>query len=377
MIMSRGAEDKIYQVKRSIFPQKVAVVLESLCVGGFISEDEMKTLETAYKLAREKSVYTGFLVAYKSLKCLYYSTMIDDCIEMSKELNRPIDLMWSAKRWKNEHDVMGRFIALKKLAGNHETYDVSRFEALLPVKFPGYVIKTSTRLGMEGLRQRHCVASYGPRIKTGNTCICSVFVHKRRFTVEIAISPQADKKPRLRVTNAKTRFNQEASPDVMRVIKDFLGIKAPKAVTDSSGKNGTAERKERMLALIYSKLREIGVTEVTVRFNGYGDSGCIEHIGYDNNETQDDHIIVPYERPVPHSWHDDEGVVVVEMSLKDAIEEVSMEYISDTEVDWYNDCGGFGELKIDVEMGLMSLDISQRSEYSELAFSDEWDILSS
>lgn len=78
-------------------------------------------------------------------------------------------------------------------------------EKHLPKRFSGYLIRTSRRLGMEGLRQRHCVASYDSRLRKGDCAIVAVFADRQRWTVELRLTN--DTETPLRIDQIKTRYN--------------------------------------------------------------------------------------------------------------------------------------------------------------------------
>ena len=106
-----------------------------------------------------------FLVAYLSLK--KQGVPVEDTVLMAGSLKRRINLSWSARRWKEAHDKFSRMVTLEKLAKSSVDYSLDDYRAVLPNHWPGYLIGSSVRLGMEGLRQRNCVASYDDGIQSG------------------------------------------------------------------------------------------------------------------------------------------------------------------------------------------------------------------
>ena len=58
-----------------------------------------------------------------------------------------------------------------------------------------------------------------------------------------------------------------------------------------------------------------------------------------------------------------------------AIEELTDDYLAETNVDWYNNDGGFGELIIDVDEGTVALEVSVRFTESSTEYSCTRDIV--
>lgn len=58
-----------------------------------------------------------------------------------------------------------------------------------------------------------------------------------------------------------------------------------------------------------------------------------------------------------------------------AIDDLTYDYLEETDIDWYNNDGGFGELVIDVEDGTVALEVNVRYTDSTTEFCAERDIL--
>ena len=61
--------------------------------------------------------------------------------------------------------------------------------------------------------------------------------------------------------------------------------------------------------------------------------------------------------------------------LDTAIEELTDDYLAETNVDWYNNDGGFGDLTIDVDEGTVALEVSIRFTESSTEYSCTRDIV--
>ena len=104
---------------------------------------------------------------------------------------------------------------------------------------------------------------------------------------------------------------------------------------------------ENELTGLLLKLADIGVTGVKVLYDGAGDSGAIEWIGYtkepcktpeDVNDNVDD-------------WENDWVLAKISADAHNAIEEFAQDKLLDEIEDWWNNEGGFGELCICIPSG--------------------------
>lgn len=351
-------------------PQKLSTPFRQLLTKGLISEQALSSVLDAGKLADDYSRLLGFTIAYCHMEAK--NVPVGDTIRMAKSQGRAVKLDWSVKRWKTEHNLLSRMEALVRLSKNNVEYDVSRYEALLPEQFSGYIIKSSQRLGMEGLRQRHCVASYHDQIQSGRCAIVTMLVAKQRWTVELFATGNSQMP--LRVGQIKTRLNRSPTHETREKIHNLLGINMAESSHVSVETGSTYMDTLRRLLPI---LRDQNVTTIIVGFEGYGDSGSIETIDYfpcENASVQDypvqyRHIISIFDNGWVNQLQEVEGFV------NGAIESLSYDYLNETDVDWYTNEGGFGKLIIDVEAGTVSLDVDVRFPDSNTEFSSKRDII--
>jgi hypothetical protein len=100
------------------------------------------------------------------------------------------------------------------------------------------------------------------------------------------------------------------------------------------------------LTSLLFRLADIGITGVKVKYDGGGDSGAIEWIGYttekcDTPEDVGDNI---------NDWETESNLANISGDLYSQIEEFADGILSDIE-DWWNNEGGWGELCICVPSG--------------------------
>lgn len=126
-----------------------------------------------------------------------------------------------------------------------------------------------------------------------------------------------------------------------------------------------------------AKLKEIGATEVVIFFDGSGDSGSIESVSIRQSDGKPvpnlDDLFVDYpvekSRYVDGEWLTD--VEIKQMPIADALEKYTYDELERTNVDWYNNDGGFGELRIELSDDVsIELEVNQRyTEYTTYSFS--------
>jgi hypothetical protein len=126
-----------------------------------------------------------------------------------------------------------------------------------------------------------------------------------------------------------------------------------------------------------AKLKEFGAAEVVIYFDGSGDSGSIDSVQI----RQSDGKVVPnladlfVDYPVEKSRYVDgewlNEIEVKQMPIADALEKYTYDELERTNVDWYNNDGGFGELRITLSDDVsIELEVNQRyTEYTTYSFS--------
>jgi len=104
---------------------------------------------------------------------------------------------------------------------------------------------------------------------------------------------------------------------------------------------------ELELTSLLFKLADLNITGVKVKYDGSGDSGSIEWIGYttekcDTPEDVNDNI---------DDWENDSNLAQLDSEAYSLIEDFAQETILNDIEDWWNNEGGFGELCICVPSG--------------------------
>lgn len=340
-------------------PERTAAPLRQLLSLGQLSDDTVSILLDAADLSRDPAKLLGFAAGYLHMRS--QSIPVHDVIAMAKSQKRHINLAWSPNRWKDEHHRLSRAEALIRMAGQNVHYDVSAYEQHLPPRFPGTLIRSSRRLGMEGLRQRHCVASYHDRLEAGTSAIASVILDRQRWTVELKLTN--DPQDPIRIVQIKTRYNELPTAHTRECIHAALDIAIPKPeIRPDNGARSHLylENLRRILPV----LRDASIEAVTVEFDGGGDSGAIEGIYCTPGHLDPLLDTLTAEHLSTQSFLDDgqwtSGLTPEIAPLRTIIDTLTYDYLSETSVDWYNNDGGYGSLQIDVGQGTVELSVYVR-----------------
>lgn len=315
-------------------PNKAVRQLEGLLYIGHIDQYVLETVLDAGDLSQETDKLPAFATSYLYLKS--QGVPVADVIQMAKQNDRRVNLWWSAKRWQDVHGKLSRLSTLQRLADEHIDYDMSFFDEHLTGEYPGYLIRHSRRLGMEGLRQRHCVASWHDKLASGNTAICVVFLERTRWTVELLKTMNADNP--IRIGQIKARMNRNPTQAERKAIYELLDIEdAIQGLASTDEQSNWQSNLTRIVAV----LRQHQVDSVEVSFSGGGDSGhiCDVSIGPDPEIGNQNMEIMSVNRVFEDGgWRVLKGLVT--RSVRDAIEDMTYDYLETTGVDWYNNDGG-------------------------------------
>lgn len=114
---------------------------------------------------------------------LHDFNFLRDCTNMAMKLNRKINISWSVKRLKSEHDDMSYEITKILLSHDNKDLKINDIYLEFSEEMGIEIIKSNFQLALEGMRQKHCVANYSEYINRGR---CAIFKYKG-FTIELKI----------------------------------------------------------------------------------------------------------------------------------------------------------------------------------------------
>ena len=122
-------------------------------------------------------------------------------------------------------------------------------------------------------------------------------------------------------------------------------------------------------AALFDVLAAAGISVVTVRFDGYGDSGQSGDIEAHADDTA---IALPPDRiEIAGPLYDGSGLGRSTLSVRDSIEKLAYAFLEETHGGWENNEGAYGDFTFDVESRTITLEYNERmmtSEYSQHAF---------
>jgi hypothetical protein len=372
--MNAVVKEIVEQPRVLMLPKKVSMALSSLTIKKLIDPELVDVLVMASQLVKQHDKLLGFAIVALTLQ--KRGVPLFDTVRMAHQLDRRIKLDWSEQRWRDEHEALSRLSTLRQLAAERVVYDLSDVERLLPKKFNGYLIRTSRRLGMEGLRQRHCVASYHDTVRNGHSALLSMFVDRQRWTVEVRKRRDStgSAAESLYIAQAKGRLNRPPTASQLELIYRNLGIEMKKSEPEAQHVRRQYFYKEG-LQQVLPVLRARGAKTVAVSFDGGGDSGCVDGAVVRPSEVDLEETIAW--EVIKSEWNGQrfETVrVTEEVTLADAIHQIAENYLESSDVDWYNGDGGFGEFIINVVEGTVSMEVNVRRSDSECMFNQTLDI---
>ena len=360
---------------RDAVPRKVRLAIADLVRIDMISEQTVDILGKAASVSNQPRHLLGFAIGMldKRMKGI----PVADTVNMAYELRRRVNLRWSPRRWREEHDKLSRLVTVKRLRDKNVEYDVTAFARHLPASWPGYLLKSSVKLGLEGHRQDHCVASYASLVEAGACAIATVLVDRKRWTVELVKTGKADAP--LRIAQIHGKRNSKPTAAQRLAIHEVLELPPPSRAPDDEAPGWDAGNdRERPYAANLQRLlpvlRAHNVTAVRVAFAGGGDWGQIDEVHIHPAEAAQAMVMCAQSETerVNSQWV--RRVSLREVTSEDAIRAITMDYLEYTGVDWCNDRGGEGHLEIDVGEGTVELMV-ERTLYADIVAIETGDSL--
>jgi len=338
---------------------------------GWLNGLDMDAILRVGKMNNYPCTLLGFTCVY--LAALRDKAPIQDTIKMANLLNRPFNMSWSSKRIKEEHTKLSRMMTLRALAQNNQVFDVEFMASKCSKTFKGYWIKSSRRLGMEGLRQRHCVASYGYGIENKQYAIASVFEGGRRWTVQVTAGYGDQENPH--ITQIQGRSGRLPGKATQIAIMEQMGIEQDMHTSDRINGDDRSE----LMAKIRKTCQAAGIKEANIEFYGGGDEGSFDMptIVPDIPDEEIGDVREPLEVPCK-ALIDGKWVASTKMrniGLREALRELSSSIVAETGIDWFNGDGGGGEINYDFEKGVYELRVDECYTETETVLSSTRDMM--
>jgi hypothetical protein len=109
------------------------------------------------------------------------------------------------------------------------------------------------------------------------------------------------------------------------------------------------------------KLADFGVTGIKISYEGGGDSGSIEHIGYGTDKYDSVNDVADE----LDTWGGESLEKLVSNDVYRQLETFAYEKLLDNVEDWYNNDGGYGEISILVPSGEYQINNNIRITHTE------------
>lgn len=138
-----------------------------------------------------------------------------DCLSMAFQLGKTVNLNWSERRWKEEHDLMAKEITSILYQAENRDLKIAKPYLEISEKTGYRLLRTSAELAVEGMLKKHCVASYSNSVDSGR---CAIF-NIDGYTAEITIN--SDGIPKL--NQLKGEYNSSAPTHLRKSIENQLG----------------------------------------------------------------------------------------------------------------------------------------------------------
>lgn len=122
-------------------------------------------------------------------------------------------------------------------------------------------------------------------------------------------------------------------------------------------------------AALFDALAQAGIATIVVTFDGYADSGQIEDITVKAGDKDVALPIVSVE--IAHAEWGSPDIVRLTHPLKDAVEQLSYDFLRETHCGWQDNQGAYGDFLFDVAERSITLNYNERietSEYTEHVF---------
>ena len=367
------SNDETLAIHENSLPRSVIAPLRDLRDREYLSEQDYTLMIKASAVAPQKNHLLGFCCAFLVMRM--NNMPIVDTISMAYDLGEQINLTWIQKRWRNEHERLSRLSTLRVLLADHIAYELSKFDKLLPSRWPGYLIRNSRKLAFEGKRQNHCVASYQPGILSGRFAIATVFVDRTRFTVQLGIDASDESSPRLLVLQVRAANNASPANAHRERISQLLQI--PEHVPDSHPASENKNTHVTDAQTLLPTLHQLGIEKIMAYYHGYGDSGNWDSIDWEPHE-----INIPDEFTVRLPLHrnvfvDGQWRQILEeqdVTLHEAIESIADKYLDHSQTSCDNGDGGSATLTIQVNENELEFNVDLNYTETNCEFMESVDL---
>jgi len=139
--------------------------------------------------------------------------ILTDAARLAFKLNETINVSWSKRRLKEEHDKWSKKYTEIALEIDNRPLNIHPVFTKFNEFIGGGILLSTKELAIEGNRQRHCVATYSHSVDSGRTAIFNL----NGYTAEIVKSGN-----KIELRQFKGFKNQDAPIELTKLIRDKL-----------------------------------------------------------------------------------------------------------------------------------------------------------
>ena len=369
MSQSRAAQRKAAEREQRLkaLPGPAGPLLRKLFKQGLLTAHMTGVALDAAELATRPRDILPFMVAQHALRAR--QVPVKRIFALAKRFGQRIDLLAPVDEWYRIQERLWLAVALKEHT-DREVYKTGAVEALLPARWPGYLIRTSRRWGMVRLRL-HLTNAWGFYWGLKNDCaLATVFVDGQRWALALGADGTGDK-PALRIHRIVTNVERRPTEPERLAVYAALGL-TPRSHAEP---RRAAHELDPQLDPLYrvnlrhllAVLRRLAVARVSVAETAdwqRREENAIDIVGVSGASL--DGAIRNEKMSVEAEEYDalDDGWVFRraprEATVAHTIESIVREYSHDTGVNWRCHRNGSRKVEIDVARGTITMTLRTR-----------------
>ena len=202
-------------------PSPAGNLFSRLYKQGLMTNAVARTLIGAAEVAGTPRQVMGFATALHALRAR--RVPVTETIRLAQRLGRQINLLGSVKHWNEQYGRLRRLAELREATEANEAYDTTGVEALLPARWPGYLIRTSRRLALVCFRLRIEMLYNFHVANQTDGAYAVVFGNGERWIVYLVID-RTEETPQLRIRQIRGEGRRLPLKEARDAIYERLGL---------------------------------------------------------------------------------------------------------------------------------------------------------
>lgn len=370
MSKSKAAQRKAAEREQRLkaLPRPAGPLLRKLYRQGLLTTNMTNVALDAADVATRPRDVLPFMVAQHALRARQVS--VKEIFALAKRFGQRINLLGPAEEWRKIQDRLWLAVQVTEHT-DREVYDVAAVEALLPSRWPGYLIRTSKRWGMVRLRLHlvHAWRFYSELKNDG--ALATVFVNGRRWGLVLGADGTGDE-PALRIRRIFTNDERGPTEAERLAVYEALGLTPRSHAVPCRAAHKVDPRLDPLyrvnLRRLLPVLRSLEVARVSVAETAdwqRREENTIDVVGVSgeriNGAIQNETLSAEVEK---YEGLDDGWVFTRfprEMTVPHAIERIIGDYSDDTGVNWLDFRNGSQKVEIDAARGTVEMTLRTRA----------------